>query len=285
VIGEFLESWPLFQNAYLSGWLVGLLLAVLGVHVVLRDQIFLGAAVAQASTFGIAVGLCLGATTFAGTCGCAHGDALPMVLAVVCSVLAALLTAREGGEGRESREALTGWVFLASSSLTLLLLSNSPHGTEEVHRLLASSLLGAQPWEVWLYGTLAVSTLAFAVLARDRLALLAMDLVMASAVGMRTRVWTCGLAVWLGLAVGLAIRSTGILYAFGCLVLPTLAARGFCREVRTLFWMAPTVFLLTAVPGFVLANHYDYPPAQMTVAFLAGATVVGWMVRTIGKQR
>jgi zinc/manganese transport system permease protein len=287
VIEEFLDSWPLFQNAYLSGWFAGLLLAVLGVYVVARNQIFLGAAVAQASTFGIAVGLCLSAAGCGAACGFAHldSDVLPVVLAVVCSVLAALLTAREDGEGRESREALTGWVFLASSSLALLLLSHSPHGSEEVHRLLASSLLGAQPWEVWLYAGLALFTLVVAVWARGQLALLAMDPVMASAVGLRTRTWTHALAVWLGLSVGLAIRTTGILYAFGCLVLPTLAARGFCREVRSLFWMAPLMFLLCAAPGFVAANHYDYPPAQVTVALLAAVTTIGWAVRAMGRRK
>jgi len=282
MIGEFLESWPLFQNAYLSGWFVGLLLSVLGVYVVARDQIFLGAALAQASTFGIAFGLWLSGTcpaAVAAVCGCAHNDMLPLVLAVVASVLAALLTAREGGEGRESREALTGWIFLASSSMALLLLFHSPHGTEEVQRLLASSLLGAQGWEVWMYGGLAAVTMIVFVCARDRLALLAMDPVMASAVGLRTRIWNYALYAWLGLSIGLAIRSTGILYAFGCLVLPTLAARGFCRQIRSLFWVAPMLFLLTAVPAFVLANHYDYPPAQFAVALLAGVTVVGWVAR------
>ena len=285
MIGEFLDSWPLFQNAYLSGWFVGVLLAVLGVYVVARDQIFLGAALAQASTLGIAVGLCLGACSLAACLHCGQGDWMPMVLAVVFSVLSALLTVRDHGEGRESREALTGWVFLVSSSLALLLLSHSPHGMEEVHRLLASSLLGAQPWEVWLYGTLALVALLVAILARDRLALLAMDHVMAGAVGMRTRLWTYGMAVGLGVAIGLAIRSTGILYAFGCLVLPTLAARGFCREVRPLFLVAPVMLLLCAIPGFVAANHFDYPPAQVTVGLLAGITALGWGVRMLHRRR
>ena len=49
MIGRFLESWPLFHNAYLGGWLIGVLLATLGVLVVARDQIFIGAAISQAS--------------------------------------------------------------------------------------------------------------------------------------------------------------------------------------------------------------------------------------------
>jgi hypothetical protein len=29
--------------------------------------------------------------------------------------------------------------------------------------------------------------------------------------------------------------------------------------------------------GFVLANHYDFPPAQMTVALLSGLLSLGWL--------
>jgi hypothetical protein len=60
MIAEFLSSWPLFHNAYLSGWLISVLLALIGVLVVARDQIFLGATVPQASALGIAVGMMFG---------------------------------------------------------------------------------------------------------------------------------------------------------------------------------------------------------------------------------
>ena len=55
---SFLASWRLFRYSYLVGWLVGLLLSLVGVIVVARDQVFIGAAVSQASTLGIALALC-----------------------------------------------------------------------------------------------------------------------------------------------------------------------------------------------------------------------------------
>jgi ABC-type Mn2+/Zn2+ transport system permease subunit len=64
------------------------------------------------------------------------------------------------------------------------------------------------------------------------------------------------------------MHCAGLLYTFGCLVLPPLIARNVVREVRPMFVVAPLVGLATAAVGFVLANYYDYPPAQMTVALL-----------------
>ena len=56
---SFVASWPLFHDVYISGVLIALLLSLVGVVVVARDQIFLGAAVSQASLLGISTGIWL----------------------------------------------------------------------------------------------------------------------------------------------------------------------------------------------------------------------------------
>ena len=57
MIADFVDSWTLFRDAYVAGWLLAALLAVLGVLAIARDQIFIGAAVSQASIAGIAAAL------------------------------------------------------------------------------------------------------------------------------------------------------------------------------------------------------------------------------------
>ena len=106
-----------------------------------------------------------------------------------------------------------------------------------------------------------------------------MDPAMAAAVGMRVSLWEGGMAIWLGLAVGLSMRVAGVLFTFGCLVLPALVAKNICREVRSVFWVAPLIAVTAGLIGFVLAHHYDYPSAQMTVVLLSGLLLVSWAVR------
>ena len=141
MIASFLESWVLFHHTYVAGWCIAALLATVGVIVVARDQIFLGAAVSQASMLGIALGMWAGG--FGGVeCQWCESEWLLAVCGSSFAVLGALLTAggmRHGGG--ESHEAITGWVFLLSSSLAVLVLSHSPHGLEEVHRLLSSTII------------------------------------------------------------------------------------------------------------------------------------------------
>jgi ABC-type Mn2+/Zn2+ transport system permease subunit len=268
VIEAFLDSWPLFQTTYLAGWSIAVGLSLVGVWVVARDQIFLGVSVAQASTLGVATALWLGeVSAFAGS------------LAVAASIATALLTARYGGAGRESPEAVTGWVFLLAASLPVLLLADSPHGLEEVHALVFSTILGASRTDLGLLAGLAAATVLAVARYHRALLLFAMDPEMASAVGMRRRLWTALVAVWLGLAVGLSIRVGGTLYAFGCLVLPALVARNLCREVRGVLVLAPVLALAAAVCGFVAAHSADTPPAHTTVALLCALLLLSWPAR------
>lgn len=277
MIENFISSWALFHNSYLAGWMIGLLLSLIGVLVVARDQIFIGAAVSQASTLGIALAMWIGAWAGAGLHPWFRSDGFLSIMAVVFSVIAALITAR-GGEGTgESHEAITGWVFLGSASLSILIVSRSPHGLEEIHRLLSSSIIGATRGDVWTFGMLAGVAALFLCVGLRNVLLFAMDPVMAAAVGMRIVAWGALTSAWLGLAVGLSIRSSGMLYTFGCLVLPALVAKNVCREVRPMFLLAPIIAVGTGVVGFVLANHYDYPPAQMTVALLSLLLTLAWL--------
>lgn len=283
MIGEFVESWQLFGDAYLVGWLIAVLLALLGVVVVARDQIFIGAAVSQAAVLGMAVGLALGAAPGLHERDWIHSDWTLLVAGAAFAVGGALLTTR-GGRGRESHEAITGWVFLLGSTGSVLLLAHSPHGMDEINRLLASTLIGATGSDTYVFGGLLVAVLVVVLAARDRVLLLATDPEMAAAVGVPVSRWNHAISIALGLAVGLSIHVAGVIYAFGCLVLPALIAKSLCREVRTMCWMAPLIALIGSITGFVLAHGYDLPPAQATVALLAVVLAGAWGARGL-RQR
>jgi ABC-type Mn2+/Zn2+ transport system permease subunit len=285
VIQEFIGSWTLFHNTYLVGWLIGLLLAQIGVLVVARDQIFIGAAVSQASTLGIALALGLGSWAATEALKWLHADAFLSAMAVLFAILAALLTARGREDGRESHEAVTGWVFLVSASGAILIVSHSPHGLDEIHRLLSSSIIGATSRDIWVFSVLVIMTVVALIVTRQRVLLFTLDPAMAAAVGMRLKLWALVISGWLGLAVGLSIRSAGMLYTFGCLVLPALVAKNLCREVRSMFVVSSLVAVGTGTLGFVLANHFDDPPAQMTVALLCLLLTIAWPIGRLRRSR
>lgn len=286
MIHDFLASWELFGDGYVAGWLLSLLLPLLGVLVVGRDQIFVGAALSQASLLGIAAALRLSGVVGGGVVGLALGsDAALSAAASLCAVLAALVTARAPSRRGESHEAVTGFVFLASASGAVLLLAHGAHGVQEIDRLVASTLLGATRGDVLLLGVLLAATLLVISSRNRELRLLLIDREMAEAVGLRARRWGLAIAVWLGLVVGLSNRLAGAIFTFACLVLPALTARATCREVRTMFVVAPLVGLGSAVVAFVLAHGLDYPPGQTVALVQCLVLAAAWLARRPPRSR
>jgi len=281
VIYEFLSSWPLFHNTYLAGWEIAVLLSLVGVIVVVRDQIFIGAAISQASVLGITVGMWLGRATSLAGGDWYQFDAFVALFGGGFAVLGALLTANPGAARRESREAVTGWVFLLGLGASVLLVAHSPHGLEEVHRLVISSLIGATQADVVVFLLMVVVTLGVFIRWRDEILLLLFDREMAQAVGLRTVLWDRLLYIWLGFTVAFALRVSGMVYTFGCLVLPALLARIVCREARAMFLVSPLVAVAATVAAFVLAHHYDYPPAHLAITLMVGLVGVAWLGRAL----
>lgn len=281
MIAGFVESWTLFEHAYLAGWLIGVLLALLGVLVVARDQIFIGAAVSQASLFGIAAGMWVGGLLGTGPESWWRSDLFHSLMGGLAAVLAALATSDRGRGGRETPEAVTGWVFLAASSGAILLMSYDRLGMEEVNRLLASTIIGARAQDVRIFLGLTVLTVAVLSARYRTVVLLTLDPDMARAAGLRVGLWNALLSTWLGIAIGFAIHVSGVVYAFASLVLPALVAKNVGRTVRSLFVLAPCVSLASGIVAFVLANEYDYPPGQMGAACLAVLLAGAWGFRAV----
>lgn len=279
MIAGFVESWTLFGHAYLAGWLIGVLLSLLGVLVVARDQIFIGAAVSQASLFGIAAGMWVGNLLGAGPESWWRADLFHSLTGGLAAVLAALATSGRGG--RETPEAVTGWVFLTASSGAILLMSHDRLGMDEVNRLLASTIIGARAQDVWIFLGLTVLTAAILSARYRTVVLLTLDPDTARATGLRVGLWNALLSTWLGIAIGFAIHVSGVVYAFASLVLPALVAKNVGRTVRSLFVLAPCVSLASGIVAFVLANEYDYPPGQMGAACLAVLLAGAWGFRVV----
>jgi ABC-type Mn2+/Zn2+ transport system permease subunit len=280
IISAFFDSWKYFDKMYIAGWLIALPLAQLGCLVVARNQTFVGAAVAQASAGGVAVAIWCSAILHLGWFDHGgHDDDHPAqtAAAILSAVLASVLALLRGRAG----DTATSWLFLIGTTLPILLLSNLPHGVEEVNQLFGSSIIGVSWVDVRIFAVQAAVVAVALALWRRRVCLVVLDPAFALAVGIPAAGWSIGIALALGIALGLSIASSGTLFAFGCLVLPALIARGWCRTLGALFLAAPAIALLCAVVGFVLANAWNLPPGHAAVAMLGIVLVLSAVLRAL----
>lgn len=285
-MADFLASWSIFWPAYIGATVLGMTLALVGVAVVARRQVFVAAAASQSSLLGVAVALAvlrwMDASPDPGATAAILGSAATAA-GVLAAVAISLAPARSSGPDVGGDE-VTALVFLAAAAAATLLLARLPAGMEELRRLQMSSVLAVRPADLIVIVALAAVCIALALVVRRPLGLVLSDRTSAAALGLKPERWDLGLAVVIGVAVGVGVDAAGAVYAFGTLALPCLVAKQLVPTNAAVFLAAPLVALLTAPAGLAAAYALDVPPGQAVVALLAALVVLVALARSLRRR-
>ena len=125
----------LFREALYGALVIALASSVLGVYVVLRRIVFVGAALAQISSAGIALALWL-----AGLGVSLGGEAQPTIVSLLLTLVAVLFFA-SGARGRIPPDATIGITYSVAAAVGILLIAKAATG--EAHDIfLSGNILG-----------------------------------------------------------------------------------------------------------------------------------------------
>lgn len=252
----------------------------LGGHVVRRGVIFVDIALAQVAAFGVAVALLLGAE---------HGTDAAWFSGLGATFLGALLISGTRGRSREiPQEAYIGIIYAVFSAAMILVLTQVPHGSEEINHLLVGSIL----WVSWqqvlktalLYGALG-GVLWWA---HGRLSLISADPEVARARGLQLRRWDFLFYAVLGTVVTSSVQIAGVLLVFTLLVVPSVMAcrRGCAGWGPRSFAFVLIVGVLAVVLGAAVSWWLDLPTGAAIVCvfgvLLAGQVLVEKVARLRG---
>lgn len=246
---------PFMRNILLAGVLVAMGLAPLSVYVVLRRIVFVGAAVAEISSAGVALAILL--------------QLPPFAVALVLTVLTFLAFSRAADSPRLPVEALIGLLYAGGSAAAVLLIVKSPRGEGSILNVLFGNILTVPEPLLWaMVGAFAI-VLAIQYLAYKEFLIVAYDPDMARAMGIRVGLWNTIFYVALGVAVALAIRGVGALLTFTLLVAPGAAALCFAQRLGSAFVIAAVLGLVATVAGVFGSFWFDLPTGPTIVALLA----------------
>jgi len=256
--------------------IVAALGAYLGVFIVLRRAVFVGAALAQVSSLGVALALFV-----AGWLGTRTHGQLPWLaqpLALVLTVGAAMLFATQTRERRLPRETVIGVAYAAASALAILVVAVSAGAEAEVMNLLFGNVLTISGTGIVGLGLLAVLVGGTHIACFKELLFVSFDPDMAQALGLRARWWNALLFLTIGVTVAFTIRVAGALVVFNFLVVPAATALLLGRSVRTVLALAVTAGLVACLAGVSLSYVADLPTGPAIVAasvlLLLGAAAV-----------
>ncbi|MBX3463801.1 MAG: metal ABC transporter permease [Planctomycetes bacterium] len=279
--GDWWPDWALFGDAIGTALLLAAVLPPLGALMLLRQQVFVTAAIGQAAGGGIALVLALGLASPHG-----HGDGegrwILVGAALLAAIVPAVLALRTAPGLGSTLEARSACMFLLAGAGAMLLLANDPHGAMALQRSFLSSVLAADRHDVVLAAAALVALAALLWRRSRRVLAWAIDPAAAAVHGVPVGRYDAVGGMLFGAVVGHAITSVGLAFTFGAAVLPVLAARERCRTLRSTLLAAPVVGAVGAAAGCVLAHRFDLPPGQVAVALWAALALLARACRRRG---
>jgi len=269
------ETVLLFREAWYGALVIGVACSVLGIWVVLRRIVFVGAALAQLSSAGIALALWAGG--FAMLAPFAHR---PTVVSLVVTLLGALFFGIGGGRRLISSEASIGVSYAVAAAMGILLIAKAATG--EAHDIfLQGSILGITRPDTLVLLAVSVPVLAVHLVFHKEFLFVSFDPETARTVGYRVTGWNLLLYFTLGVVIASAMQFAGVLLVFGMLVLPAVTGLLLASSMRGAFAGAIASALLSVTVGFGLSVPFDLPSSPAIVAVAGIMVGLAWVVRRV----
>jgi ABC-type Mn2+/Zn2+ transport system permease subunit len=270
----------LLRNSVYTSVLIGFACPLVGVFLVVRRLVFMGVALPQISSTGVAIALSLpmwlGFRPMGHPSESAHS--LAFVGSITVSLVAILVLAFLERRGRGQPEGRLGTAYVVAAALSILLLAKNPYGEMGWLDMLKGEVITISNFDLALTaGTLALVLAALGFFYKELL-LVSFDRVTAMTLRKNVIFWDLLLYLLIGVTVSMAVLSVGPLIAFGFLLIPALIAHLFSRNMRQFTTLASLIGGVVAFLGFWVAYRWDLPVGPTDVVLLGIIYGVAWLI-------
>jgi ABC-type Mn2+/Zn2+ transport system permease subunit len=264
-VRTILQDFPL---ALAGSVLVGVVSAILGIHIVARRVVFLGAVLTQVSVVGLTL-------TFL--------FSLPHTLGSVASVFFTILVLSRLLTGKKvPRDAVLGVVFVTSVALRILVLQKTPKvEASEIESLLRGDILFVTPELLYLMAIGSAAVLSVFAVFRKELALVSCDPETAATQGYAVPFWDLVFYLSAGLVISFATHMVGDVFVFGFLVIPAITAMLVAKRVRLVYMVVILIGILAPAAGLILAFVLDFPASPLIVTVASLVLALAWLISLV----
>lgn len=253
-------------QAFLLSVLTGLLLSYLGVHVVRRGIVFVDLALGQIASLGVAFSDYIG-----------YGKTIiPITFALLGAFLMSLIQIRDR---RLKLEAVIGIIYAVASAATVMLISKTPHGDSDIQEVLFGNILATDWNQIMILGSVFLVIGIAHALFYQKFNALTMRFESpgdtATQGALRGfRFWNFLFYISIGLAIVLAVRTSGVIPVFSFLIIPAVGAIMIARKDLLIILTAMGMSVLGAFLGLSVSYQFDFPAGSSLVSVLGGMFVV-----------
>jgi len=271
----------LLRNSVYTSVLIGFACPLVGVFLVLRRLIFLGVALPQISSTGVAVALSL--PLWLGMNTAAHGEpsghALAFAGSIFFTLAAILVLAFFERRGRGLPEGRLGTAYVVAAALSILLLSKNRYAELGWLDLLKGEVITISNFDLVLTAAALAVVLAVLGLFHKELMLVSFDRAFAVTLRKKVILWDAVTYLLIGFTVSMAVLSVGPLISFGFLLIPPLTAHLFARNMKQFTVFASIIGGVVSFLGFWIAYQWDWPVGPTDVILLGVVYALGFAAK------
>jgi zinc/manganese transport system permease protein len=260
--------WPLVACLVLTGIHV-----YLGVHVIARKVIFVDLALAQIAALGTVIGVLLGYEV--------GKDTTALYLySLAFTIFGAFIFSATRMKGEKvPHEAIIGIIYAVTFASTILVLSKSALGPQELDHIIKGELLWVQAHVVIKTAIIYACVGMFHFIFRKKFMAISFDVAKAEASGMNVRFWDFLFYMSFGFVITSSVAIAGVFLVFSYLVIPSVGAMLLSDKLSTrltIGWIAGSIISFI---GVKMSYNTGLPTSPAIVVVLASALILSGFFR------
>jgi ABC-type Mn2+/Zn2+ transport system permease subunit len=252
------------QTALVASLIVGAVCAYLGVYVVLRRIVFVGAALAQVSSAGVGLALCVGKN--------------PSLVSLILTLGGVAAFSVKSKDRRTTQESLIGIGYAVASALAVLFVAKSAQGEAHMLDVLSGNILTVTPQHIWWMAGAGFIAITLHTLFSKQFMFSMFDSETARTSGIRAGLWDLFFFLILGIIISLAIRLAGTLLVFSFLVVPAVTGLLLSQHLGRIYAIAISAASIATVAGLYASIKMDLPSGPAIVACSFALLAVAWII-------
>lgn len=249
-----MEPWLILLPAFAMSALMIFSHTYLGLHVLARGIIFVDLALAQVAALGISLAFLLGEDP--------HGLSAQLYAFAATLTAAFVFASLRRVPGKTTREVIIGCVYVVATALSIVVLSRSSQGMEELKSLFNGNILWVRWQEIAIVAGVTALLALLHLVYRKRFYELSFTAQDTRRPGF---LWEFLFFASFAVVITLAVNIAGVLLVFAFLIIPAFSASLIAYSLVGRLLIGWGLGLLGAVAGLWLSFSADLP---------VGATVV-----------
>ena len=260
--------WEFMQNALLAVLLMAPLFGLLSTMIVTGRMSFFSDALGHSAFTGIAI-------------GCIVGAAMPTWVAVIFSVVFALLFSFVRNRSNQAADTLIGVFSSGAVALGIFIATLGGGSFTKYNTYLIGDILSVTPGKIALLGAVLVAVIAFWVFFGNKLILSSVHPQLASSRGVATKGIQTIFTVAIAVVVTLAINWVGLLILNSLLVLPGAAARNVSKNLRQYHFVCIVFALIASIAGLCISYYLGASAGAAISLMLVGIFALSFCFRKV----